>query len=435
MEKMLQMNMQDEGKDEKESEIDSSSDQIKLGLEAEPSCAETASKSSKKECAFSQGSSQKFNLAAGTTDSTKKITKCPYAHLAVDPKSHKKCPFTNESNLNEASKMDKEAINIAKSASVDITDSKKCPFRCPFVFDSYPLNEDFMRASEEEALREEQVISLFWAKVTSLLHAAALANILDIKKVPSRLHLAEEIDYGRIFMLHTACSSPCPFSVVRLCLELYPEQLMEKDSSGKLPLHHAALRFMDPRELTPIQNDRSEADLSNIFFQRQNNEINDEGDNDDDDDDDNDDEPVLPSFDISSLQQSKNNVIEGEAVKVLDLLMASSPTTATKTFDSDGRLPLHCYIETLIKSVVQYEASSRDSAQRILSNDRVFLRNTRNEFSLMLNPGRWVLQASIQSTTVRNEKGATASSVSTSMDILEKASGLSYLLVSWKKLG
>jgi hypothetical protein len=49
--------------------------------------------------------------------------------------------------------------------------------------------------------------------------------------------------------------------------------------------------------------------------------------------------------------------------------MASSPTTATKTFDSDGRLPLHCYIETLIKSVVQYEASSRDSARRILSND------------------------------------------------------------------
>jgi hypothetical protein len=169
--------------------------------------------------------------------------------------------------------MDKEAINIAKSASVDITDSKKCPFRCPFVFDSYPLNEDFMRASEEEALREEQVISLFWAKVTSLLHAAALANILDIKKVPSRLHLAEEIDYGRIF----SCA--------------------------------------------------------------------------------------------------------------------------------------------------------------IVIRNRVFLRNTRNEFSLMLNPGRWVLQASIQSTTVRNEKGATASSVSTSMDILEKASGLSYLLVSWKKLG
>jgi hypothetical protein len=63
MEKMLQMNMQDEGKDEKESEIVSSSDQIKLGLEAELSCAETASKSSqnhqssKKECAFSKGSS------------------------------------------------------------------------------------------------------------------------------------------------------------------------------------------------------------------------------------------------------------------------------------------------------------------------------------------------------------------------------------------
>jgi hypothetical protein len=33
----------------------------------------------------------------------------------------------------------------------------------------------------------------------------------------------EEINYGRIFMLHTACSSPCPFSVVKLCLELYPE--------------------------------------------------------------------------------------------------------------------------------------------------------------------------------------------------------------------
>jgi hypothetical protein len=58
---------------------------------------------------------------------------------------------------------------------------------------------------------------------------------------------------------------------------------------------------MDPRELTPIQNDWPEEDLSNFFFQQQNNEIND-GDNNDSYDDDNDDEPVLPSFDISSLQ-------------------------------------------------------------------------------------------------------------------------------------
>jgi hypothetical protein len=137
---------------------------------------------------------------------------------------------------------------------------------------------------------------------------------------------------------------------------------MEKDSSGKLHLHHAALHFVDPRELATIQNDWSEANLSNIFFQQQNNEINDEGDNDDSNDDNNDDDPVLPSFDVSSLQQSKNNVIEGEAVKVLDLSMASLLTTVMKTFDSDARLPLHCYIETLIKSVVQNEASSRDSA-------------------------------------------------------------------------
>mmetsp|Transcript_13607 Transcript_13607/g.20656 ORF Transcript_13607/g.20656 Transcript_13607/m.20656 type:complete len:1233 (+) Transcript_13607:216-3914(+) len=272
------------------------------------------------------------------------IVTCPYSHLRVSTNSETKCPFGNARNS--------QTNNVAtlQNQNSDMTEiQKKCPFRCPFVFDSYPLNEDLMRPAEEEALREEQVISLFWAKVTSLLQAAALVVILESRKVPISSYLMEEpVDYGKIHMLHTACSAPCPFSIVRLCLELYPEQLMEKDASGKLPLHHVALRSIDPRERNYKENRGEEnGDNNSTFRQRQASS-----------EEESDDGGFV--FVSNTARISANNIIQDETVKVLELLISSSPTMAARTFDIDNRLPLHCFIDTMMKSVVQYQMSVCD---------------------------------------------------------------------------
>ncbi len=295
---------------------------------------------SRHECPFANSLSQPPTIASSENEVTNNDTKCPYAHLAVISKSNNKCPYSKTTNkvitnssIPEDSKM-KMIPEVGDS-------NKKCPFRCPFVFDSYPLSEELLGA-DIEALREEQVISLFWAKVTSLLHAAALAKILDIKRLSSSLNLLEEVDHGKIHMLHTACSSPCPYSVVRLCLELHPEQLNEKDSSGKLPLHHAALRLMDSREFIVQNDEQSEVRAVD-------NEENVESDR------------TYEALNFGNTQSlvimpTDVAVIESETAKVVDLILSSSPEAA-RAFDSNIRLPLNYCIDSIVKSIVQTNAN------------------------------------------------------------------------------
>ena len=297
---------------------------------------------SKQECPFSKSVSSQRNDA--TIDIS---SKCPYAHLA--PTIPNKCPYSK--GMNKQIVTTPIQKSTTQKATVDISDpNKKCPFRCPFVFDSYPLNEDLLQATQQEALREEQIISLFWAKVTSLLHAAALANIQDIHQTPTALNQSEDIDYGRIHMLHTACSSPCPFAVVRLCLELHPEQVMEQDSSGKLPIHHAALRLIDEREFE-FQDNEPNFEVINASFRTEGIQDN-----------------------IEEVTQSVerkhriNPVIEFETLKVVQFLISSSPPDAAKTFDNDSRLPLHCSIESTVKSILQSKDYTRDGGDEYWNN-------------------------------------------------------------------
>ena len=226
--------------------------------------------------------------------------KCPYAHLASKAsKKETKCPYSSANSIPQ---------------EIDTNESnKKCPFRCPFVFDSYPLSDDMKHFAGEQSVREEQVISLFWAKVTSLLQAAAMGSIVGIETAMTSPDLIEHIDFGKIYMLHTSCSSPCPAAIVKLCLELCHEQVREKDSSGKLPLHHVAMREIDPRELS-----------------------------------------ILSKAKIASINRSaSNNVIKSETARVLDMVLHSSPLDAAQTFDSEKRLPLHYMIDSVITGAVQ----------------------------------------------------------------------------------
>ncbi len=323
MNKMLQLKRQNEEEEKKQDAVphDESSSQLQP---------------TEKECPFSKTAvAQHPNI--GLEAESNSSVKCPYAHLRLSGKGQAKCPYGNPRNS-----LTNNLATVRRQSSDMSEILKKCPFRCPFVFDSYPLNEDFIRPAEEEALREEQVISLFWAKVTSLLQAAALVDILDSKKVPRSSYLMEEpVDYGKIYMLHTACSAPCPFSVVRLCLELYPEQLMEKDASGKLPLHHAALRSIDPRERSGPKNGNEENEGNNNTFRES-------------------EEGGFVFVNNVARISSSNNIIERETVKVLELLISSSPSEAARTFDADKRLPLHCFIDTMMKSVVQFQTTSFD---------------------------------------------------------------------------
>ena len=71
-----------------------------------------------------------------------------------------------------------------------------------------------------------------------------------------------------------------------------------------------------------------------------------------------------------------------------------------------------------------------------VTRNHVFSKNTWNGFCVTSNHGRWVLETNIyQSTTVRNGKGATASSPNLSMGISERESEYSYPLVLSKKWG
>lgn len=83
-----------------------------------------------------------------------------------------------------------------------------------------------------EWTREEVVTAFFWSKVVSLLQSANKA--------------AEVPFVGERNLLHIAISSKCcPSWVCYMVAQMHPEELMHKDSSGRLPLHCAAGRSWD----------------------------------------------------------------------------------------------------------------------------------------------------------------------------------------------
>lgn len=212
----------------------------------------------------------------------------------------KTCPYFQSINANQP------------DYSTTDEDMKRCPFRCPFVFESYPIDATILGV-EGDALREEKIISLFWAKVNSLLHAAAITKIVKIgSATPCFPSVPRD---SSIDMLHTACSTPTSVAVIRVCAALYPEQLKVQDSEGKLPLHHAACRVWHPREFSNINVASSSDD------------------------------------DLNEGNVEPVNLLCLESYRTLQFILESSDEKASIKRDMNGRIPFHYAIDSVLEAI------------------------------------------------------------------------------------
>jgi hypothetical protein len=156
-------------------------------------------------------------------------------HMSMRAKAKAKvvrsCPF-HEGSRTSASTETETETELETKLNINMRS-------CPFKNDSYPIDAQLM-GLEEEAVREEQAIALFWAKASSLLRAAAVAQTNDENDVSNLAEYASsssgmvtsspnnttttattttstsDID-DNVFLLHSACSAPSPFAIVRLC--------------------------------------------------------------------------------------------------------------------------------------------------------------------------------------------------------------------------
>lgn len=289
---------------------------------------------------------------------------CPFSSTEMNLMPNKNCPYSNDKSTNSVTgghssyslsiahtqriqchantkHQDSESFadhfepcsqgkNLQTHRTENIgAERKKCPFRCPFVFDSYPIASSVMGSEEKNEVVEEQVISLFWAKVTSLIHAAAIAQMSNQKI--GHLNMQCPIDeYSREYMLHTACSLPSPFEIVHLILNLYPEQLNIQDTLGKLPLHHAASRKWNPREFDHVL--------------------------------------------ATNTMMNTSNLIHQESANILRLIIQESSKTAMNIRDCDNRLPLHYAIDAVVQAVVDYpfREQSRHHEKPVADDSKLF---------------------------------------------------------------
>lgn len=143
--------------------------------------------------------------------------------------------------------------------------------------------------------RREAVTSLFWAKVVSLLKAAA-----------------EEMDLGggefRLVNAALSCRS-CPPAVAELICSLFPEELSMVDvNTGKLPLHYAAARSWHSWDWPPA------------------------------------------NAEAGQTEPTSSQMLRGESIAVLQTSIQASPPQAARVADNQGRLALHHAIDTFVKA-------------------------------------------------------------------------------------
>lgn len=221
---------------------------------------------------------------------------------------------------------------LSENSFLPSTSYRDSIIRCPFVFDSYPVSSEMMEL-DREAIREEQAICLFWAKVTSLLHAAAIAT----KTAHYEAILSNQenvvVDEDKMFMLHTACSVPCSSqAIVRLCMGLYPEQMEKRDCVGKLAIHHVACRAINIDEV-PL--DHKSSDDSDDTYMR--GEL------------------------TSETKTTTSKLIENETHKIVQMIIDGSVPLATRACDHEYRLPLHYAIDTVMRSIATYKKNTLNS--------------------------------------------------------------------------
>jgi len=131
------------------------------------------------------------------------------------------------------------------------------------------------------------------------------------KDLPSRKKiwhsLPHEDDSNKnFFLVHEACGSSrasCPAAVAKICIRLFSDQLFQRDDSGRLPLHRVSLRGLGW-------------------------------------------EP--PGSDVDTTQAS----LADETLTLLKEVLSGSHESASRTYDNNRQLPLHCAVDSLVTSLV-----------------------------------------------------------------------------------
>lgn len=140
----------------------------------------------------------------------------------------------------------------------------------------------------EEWTRQEAVACLFWAKMVSLLKAAATTFGGS----------------GEFLLVHTAMSAQaCPPPIARMASMLFSEELSIRDSQGRLPLHLAASREWHTWDWRTEEGEAASVQL-----------------------------------------------LRREAINLLRTAIEVSPNEAARVADADGRLVLHHAVDTFVRA-------------------------------------------------------------------------------------
>jgi len=157
-------------------------------------------------------------------------------------------------------------------------------------------------SEEHPWTRQEAVVGLFWTKVVSLLGASCLPE--------------SDMPLGDSVLVHAAFASPCCLPpVAHLAASLFPEELMQRDARGRLPIHYAACRSWHAWDW-PREDGVSEPAAARL--------------------------------------------LHGESLAVLQVAMNISPSSVVRVADGDNRLVLHHVIDTFVKACSRPASSTRD---------------------------------------------------------------------------
>lgn len=154
-----------------------------------------------------------------------------------------------------------------------------------------------------EWTREEVVTAFFWSKVVSLLQSANKAAAVPF--------------VGENTLLHIAMSSKCcPSWVCHMVAQMYPEELLHRDSRGRFPLHCAASRSWDRWD--------------------------------------------WPCLDVPMSDSTATKLLLYDSLRILKSALDLTPRQVLRIVDNDHRLVLHHAIDTIVTANSLMNRSMQD---------------------------------------------------------------------------
>lgn len=189
--------------------------------------------------------------------------------------------------------------------------------------------------------RRECVVSLFWSKVVSLIKASALA----IANGP----------HGDGVLVHSAFASPaCLPAIARIVTYLFPEELMQPDELGRLPVHYAASRLFHEWDWPCERYERS----------------------------------------------ASSELLKQETLYLIETALDLSSPEALAVRDHEKRLPLHILIDNVMSTCSRFPISLKTTSH-VVALLESFVK--KNQVSLQFHDGRSKLYPFMQATATATE--------------------------------